>query len=141
MNVRLLLFLGLGAVLAVIALSALVAPVPEGGREDTEPAPAAEEATTPTPVPTELEPAAGQPFVLSAEATGQVVSLTPRSEARLEVHADRPVSIQLGDDGPIELAEPGTPALFPLFGDAGTEVAIRRLDEPVRDIGRIRLAR
>ena len=142
MNVRLVLYLGLGAVLAVMAVSALVSPVaPEGGGERPAPASAPEEAATPGPDQTDLEPAAGRPFVLSAEETRQVVSLPPETEARVEVHADRPVSIQLGEDGPIELAEPGTPAVFPVYGDPGAEGPIRRLDEPEREIGRVELAR
>ena len=142
MNVRLLLFLSLGSVLVVMAVTALVSPVaPERGGGPPTPASAPEEAATPTPDRTDLEPAAGRPFVLSAEKTGQVVSLPPETEARVEVHSDRPVSIQLGDDGPIEFAEPGTPAVFPVYGDPGAEGPIRRLDEPERDIGRVELAR
>lgn len=141
MNVRLMLFLAVSAALAVVAVSALVAPVPDDGREEPSPTAGREEAATPGPEQTELRPAAGRPFVLSAEKTGQVVSLPPETEARVEVHSDRPVSIQLGDDGPIEFAEPGTPAVFPVYGDPGAEGPIRRLDEPERDIGRVELAR
>ena len=140
MRARLTLLVGLGTVLAVIAVSALVAPVPpEGDRTSAERAPAREPAT-PTRVGTELEPAAGRPFVLSASRTGQVVSLPRGREARIEVHAAEPVSVQLGEDGPIELAEPGTPAEFPIYGDPSAEGPIRLLD-PDREIGRVELAR
>ena len=138
MRARLTLLVGLGAVLAVIAVSALVAPVPpEGGQTSAEPAPV-RRPPAPAPVRTDLKPAAGRPFVLSAARTGQVVSLPRGLEAQIEVHAAEPVSVQLGEDGPIELAEPGTPAEFPIYGDAGSEGPIRLL-EPEREIGRVEL--
>nr|MBA2644905.1 hypothetical protein [Solirubrobacterales bacterium] len=79
----------------------------------------------------------GEPFVLLADREGQEISLAPGREGRLEVHADEGVAIQIGDDGPIELAEPGSPAEFAVFGDEGLNEPIRRLD-PDGDIGRIR---
>ena len=135
MHVRLMLLVGLSTVLAVIAVSALVAPVPPGGEEPgSEPRPA--RASPPPSVEKDLTPAAGRPFVLSAAETGQVVSLAPDTAARIEVHATEPVSVQLGDDGPVALAEPGTPAEFPVFGEEGAEGPIRLL-EPTREIGRV----
>ena len=139
MQVRLTLLIGLSAVLAVIAVSALLAPVPPAGERTDGGAAPAREAASPTPVPTELEPAPGRPFVLSAARTGQVVELPAGRETRIEVHASEPVSVQLGDDGPIELAEPGTPAEFPVYGDPSAEGPIRLLD-PDREIGRVELA-
>ena len=137
MQVRLTLLVGLTAVLAVIAVSALVAPVPTNEvRRAPTPAPSG----SPAAVRTDLDPPAGRPYVLSATETGQVVSVPPRTEALIRVHAVEPVSVQLGDDGPIALAEPGTPAEFPIFGDAGAKGAIRLLD-PVREIGRVELER
>ncbi len=134
------LLIGLSALLAVIAVSALLAPVPpDGTQTSAEPAPVREPAS-PTPAPGELAPAPGRPFVLSAGRTGQVVSLPRGTESRIEVHAGELVSVQLGEDGPIELAEPGTPAEFPVYGDAGAEWPIRLL-EPEREIGRVELAR
>ena len=135
MHVRLMLLVGLSTVLAMIAVSALVAPVPRGG-EDTGSAPRPAPARPASAVQTNLEPAAGRPFVLSAAKTGQVVVLKPDTAARIEVHATEPVSVQLGDDGPIALAEPGTPAEFPVFGEPGAEGPIRLL-EPMREIGRV----
>lgn len=141
MRVRLILLVGLSAVLAAIALEALTAPLPPAGVErDGAPPTSAGPAESPAPLRADLEPAAGRPFVLSADATDQVVSIREGSEARIEVHARRPASVQLGEDGPIELAEPGTPAEFPVFGDATAEGPIRLL-EPERVIGSVRLAR
>ncbi len=135
MQVRLMLLVGLSTVLALVAVSALVAPVPRGGEEtrpDLSPAPASRAPV----VEADLEPAAVGPFVLSATRSGQVVSLKAGTAARIEVHATEPVSVQLGEDGPIALAEPGTPAEFPVFGERGAEGPIRLL-EPVREIGRV----
>ncbi len=135
-----LLLLALTSVLMVIAVSALVAPVPPDDAPDgSAPSPAAVPASTPRSVRTELEPAPGEPFVLSADATDQVVTLPAGSAARIQVHAREPVSVQLGEDGPVELAAPGTPAEFPVFGDAGAQDPIRLL-ESGREIGRIKLA-
>ena len=140
MYIRLVLWLGLTAVLAVIVVSALLTPVPSDGvRGGAEPRAALDPATRPDSAKTDLEPAAGRPFVLSADERGQVVAVPAGTEARIEVHASEPVSVQLGEDGPIELAEPGTPAAFPVFGDAGAEGPIRVL-EPDRDIGRVKVA-
>ena len=141
MHVRLMLLVGLSTVLAVIAVSALVAPVPRDGTADAPgtASPAPGPASTTTPVPSELQPAAGRPFVLSADDAGQVVTVPAGRAARIEVHAREAVAIQLGDDGPIELAEPGTPAVFPVFGESGAEGPILRL-EPEREIGRVEVA-
>ena len=132
-----MLLVGLSTVLAVIAVSALLAPVPRGGEEGGSgraPAPAG----SAPEVRTNLRPAEGQPFVLSAGERNQVVSLRTGSAARIQVHATEPVSVQLGNDGPIALAEPGTPAEFPLFGEPGAEGPIRLL-EPTREIGRVKV--
>ena len=140
MHVRLMLLLGLSTVLAVIAVSALVAPVPPAGVDEapTRSAPAA--TTDPSPsVRTNLEPQSGEPFVLSADRSGQVVTVAAHEEASIEVHANEPVSVQLGDEGPIALAEPGTPAVFPVFGEPGAEGPIRLL-EPEREVGRVEVA-
>ncbi len=141
MRVRLILLVALSAVLAAIALEALTAPVgPAGVEQDGAPATSAAPAGSAPPVRADLMPEAGRPFVLSADRTGQVVSIRPGTEARIEVHARRAASVQLGEDGPIEFAEPGTPAEFPVFGDASAEGPIRLLD-PEREIGSVRLAR
>ncbi len=126
------------ALVAVLAVTALVTPV----RDATRTEPADETASsapvaTATPTRVQLDPADGEPFVLLADREGQEISLAPGREGRLEVHADEGVAIQIGDDGPIELAEPGSPAEFAVFGDQGLDEPIRRLD-PDRDIGRIR---
>ena len=127
------------ALVAVTVVSILAPPVrdmtrsaePLGGPDPQSPA------MTPAPTRVDLEPSAGEPFVLLAGRDGQEIALEPGREGRIQVHADEGVAIQIGDDGPIELAEPGSPAEFAVFGDEGLDEPIRRLD-PDRDIGRIR---
>lgn len=129
------------ALVAVLVVTALAGPVREATRRTPPEAESTPQAPATTPVPTrvQLDPADGEPFVLMADRDGQEISLAPGREGRLQVHADEGVAIQIGDDGPIELAEPGSPAEFPVFGDEGLDEPIRRLD-PDRAIGRIRTA-
>lgn len=129
------------ALVAVTVVTALAPPVREATRRAESPAGPDPQspATTPAPTRVELDPSGGEPFVLLAGRENQEIALEPGREGRIQVHSDEPVAIQIGDDGPIELAEPGTPAEFPVFGDEGLDEPIRRLD-PERDIGRIRTA-
>lgn len=135
---RLILWL-LSALVAVTVVTALVPPVRDATRSAESPAEPDPQppATTPAPTRVELDPVDGEPFVLLAGRDGQEITLTRGREGRVQVHADEGVAIQIGDDGPIELAEPGSPAEFAVFGDEGLDEPIRRLDRD-RDIGRIR---
>ncbi|CAA9474658.1 MAG: hypothetical protein AVDCRST_MAG69-334 [uncultured Solirubrobacteraceae bacterium] len=135
---RLLLWL-VSALIAVTVVTALAPQVRDATRPAESPAGSGPQSPTTTPAPTrvELDPADGEPFVLLAGRDGQEIALTRGREGRVQVHADEGVAIQIGDDGPIELAEPGSPAEFAVFGDEGLDEPIRRLD-PDREIGRIR---
>ena len=135
-----MLLVVLTSALGVIAISALLAPVPQDGAEQSSTRPSATEArSSPATVATDLDPARGRPFVLSASRDDQVVAVPRGAEARIEVHVSEPVSVQLGEGGPIAFADPGTPAEFTVFGEAGAEGPIRVL-EPTREIGRVELA-
>lgn len=122
------------ATAANVLLSAVRPADREARMDQGQPAPQPSDRVSPAPV--ELEPESGEPFVLSADREGQEITLAPGRARRIQVRAGEGVAVQLGENGPIELADRNSPAEFTVFGKAGLDEPIRRLD-PVREIGRV----
>jgi hypothetical protein len=73
---------------------------------------------------------------MRAGDAGQVIRVAPGEEVLLRVVADGLESIQLGTDGPIEVADRESPAEFDLLPEAGYAADVRLL-ESGRVIGRL----
>ena len=73
---------------------------------------------------------------LRAEGAGQVVRLSAGDELRLRVVSDQLETVQLGTDGPIDVADRDSPAEFDVLAEAGEEREVRLL-ESGRTIGRL----
>lgn len=142
MHVRRLLLLAVSTLLAVVAVTALLSPVPPAGEgtEETASSPAGSTASREGAARDgSTEPAtegASDLEVLSAAATDQRVRVPVGRALRVRVESDEPVGVQLGADGPVEYADEGAPAEFAVFGEAGYDEPVRLL-ESERVIGRI----
>ncbi len=73
---------------------------------------------------------------MRADGTGQVIRIVPGDELRLRVVADGLETVQLGTDGPIEVADATSPAEFDLLPEEGYAADVRLL-ESGRSIGRV----
>jgi hypothetical protein len=73
---------------------------------------------------------------LRAEEAGQVVRVSEGDVLRLRVVSDELETVQLGTDGPIDVADGDSPAEFDVLAEAGEDREIRLL-ESGRTIGRL----
>ena len=73
---------------------------------------------------------------LDARARGQVVHVALDETLRLDVRSSELESVQLGEDGPIEIVTPEAPARFELLVDRPLDLEVR-LIESGRAIGRV----
>jgi len=83
-------------------------------------------------------PASGDPPLrtLRAEDAGQIVRVRPGERVRLRVVSDGLETVQLGEDGPIEVVDPDSPAEFEILAEQGLDADVRLL-ESGRTIGRV----
>jgi hypothetical protein len=73
---------------------------------------------------------------LRAEEAGQVVRVSEGDVLRLRVVSDELETVQLGTDGPIDVADQDSPAEFDVLAEAGEDREVRLL-ESGRTIGRL----
>ncbi len=73
---------------------------------------------------------------LRADEAGQVVRVPAGEELRLRVVSDELETVQLGADGPIDVADRDSPAEFDVLPEAGEDREVRLL-ESGRTIGRV----
>ena len=142
MIVRRLLIL-VAVLMAVTAVAVALDP----GREDT---PATEDQarieTSPTPAagsddpaPAERDPAApGESPIRTMDAaeSGQEIRVRPGERIRIRVLSDELEPVQLGDDGPVEVVDPESPAEFEVLAEDDLAADVRLL-ESGRTIGRV----
>jgi hypothetical protein len=96
-------------------------------------------AATPQPRP-HAQPTKERSKTISADEHGQRVIAELGRPLHLEVTSSRPGSIQIGEDGPIDAAQPELPARFDLLPDKLGTQEILLLDPP-RAIGRLTIRR
>jgi hypothetical protein len=134
----------LAAVLmAVTAITVALSPRDAADDERAGPAPtAAPPADTPaatggSPVERDgVAPGDAPVKTLRAEEAGQVVRVPAGEELRLRVVSDQLETVQLGTDGPIDVADRDSPAEFDVLPEAGEDREVRLL-ESGRTIGRL----
>lgn len=73
---------------------------------------------------------------LRAEEAGQVVRVSAGDVLRLRIVSDQLETVQLGTDGPIDVADQDSPAEFDVLAEAGEDREVRLL-ESGRTIGRL----
>lgn len=114
-------------VMGMSALTVALAP-PPAPRKPVAPT-AAGSGGTPAP------PAAER---LSAEEEGQVLDVEVGTAVRIEVESVRPVQIQLGAGGPIDVAHPQLPARFSRYFGVAGETPVLLPGDGYRRIGIVR---
>jgi hypothetical protein len=107
------------------------------------PAPPPRQTATPTADPgsggaTASAQPAGEPAAqaMRADRTGQEARGRVGQRLVLEVSATAPISVQLGEDGPIDGADAGSPARFELYLDEPASLPVSVLDAD-RVVGRV----
>ncbi len=73
---------------------------------------------------------------LSATRTEQRIRVRVGDVVRIRVRVEEPAIVQLGEDGPVEAADLGTPAEFEVLVEEGLDAPVLLLD-PLREIGRV----
>ena len=77
---------------------------------------------------------------IDADGARRRVAVDVGTPLRIEVESNEPATVQLGDDGPLDGADAGTPARFSLLPDAEGEIEVAVLD-PRRVVARITVRR
>jgi hypothetical protein len=90
------------------------------------------------PSPAERDAAAPGESIrtLRAEDAGQIVRVAAGERIRVRVVSDELETVQLGEDGPIEVVDPESPAEFEILAEDGLDADVRLL-ESGRTIGRV----
>ena len=97
------------------------------------------------PAPEEPTDIPGEPPVshLDADGDSRTVSARTGERIRLEVATDELATVQIGDDGPIQAADPDAPARFDLLYDEPGREEVRVLGDepgqPPRTVGVLRV--
>lgn len=120
-RIRRLLLLGSTLLVGLLAITALLSPVPSVRQDGGVPAATDAGATDPDESPRARDRSAtgDEPLVVSAQERGQSVSAPAGTQVTVQVRTREPVSVQVGEDGPIGFAEPEAPAEIPVYVDEG----------------------